>query len=95
MTLMLIDIQSLALEDVRDRVRAALRSDVDPEDLADFVAEVDWSSHESATADVRAALGQLEEWLTRLAEGDMSVSAFRASLLQLLPAEERAGSSTS
>ena len=50
---MLTKIQDLALEDVRLAVAEAVRGERDLDFLADFVASVDWSGFEDASAEVR------------------------------------------
>ena len=77
----LIDITSLALEEVRERAAAAMASPDASSELADFLASVSWSHSERADPAVRLMLGRLEQADTSYAEGDIDASAFRDEVI--------------
>jgi hypothetical protein len=87
---MLTKIQDLALEDVRLAVADALRGELDLDALADFVASVDWSGFEAASAEVRNSLGELESSLTAFEEDEITLDEALARLVAVFPgARER------
>jgi hypothetical protein len=86
----LIPIQTLDEDRVRAAVREALRSGLDYDMLADFVAAVDWSGPIDPLPPIAGILGTLEELTTEYSEGDITRDEFIAQLLSLLPEDERA-----
>jgi len=93
---MLTKIQDLTLDEIRLKVAIALRTGLDLDALADFVAGVDWSGFDGAPSAVKTALGDLEAWLTAFEEGDLTIAELVARLVSVFPDErERARRVTS
>ena len=84
-----VPIETLAVEDVEDAVRRALRGGLVPGLLDDFLATVDWSNQDRASKAIRETLGALEQSATEYAENDLSDADYKERLLKLLPASDR------
>ncbi len=80
-----IPIETLALVDVENAVRRALRGGLQPDSLNDFLATVDWSNQDRAAQPIREVLGMLEQFATEYAEADLTEDDYRNGLLGLLP----------
>ena len=89
MTSAAVPIETLALEDVKDAVRRALRGGLQPQWLGDFLATVDWTKQERAPQAIRETLGMLEQSATEYAEDDLNEADYRDRLLSVLPAADR------
>lgn len=85
-----IQIATLTNARISNEIRAALRTGLDADRVADFLSNIDWSGLQGATPAVRARLGLMEEWATEFAEGDVTRSGYIARLVSLLPKRERA-----
>ena len=89
MTSAAVPIETLALEDVKDAVRRALRGGLQQQWLDDFLATVDWTKQERAPQAIRETLGMLEQSATEYAEDDLNEADYRSRLLSVLPAADR------
>lgn len=85
----LLPIQAVNPEDVRRVVRESLGGGLDHDNVADFLASVDWSGVDREMPSIAAILGEMESWDTEYAEGDSSRAEYIARLLTLVPADER------
>ena len=85
-----IQIATMRNARILSEIRAAVRTGLDADRVADFLANVDWSTVSEAPSGIRDRLGLLEAWATAYAEGELSRSAYVARLLSLLPKRERA-----
>ena len=95
MTSAAVPIETLAVEDVVDAVRRALRGGLQPQWLDDFLATVDWTNQERAPQAIRETLGMLEQSATEYAEEDLTEANYRSRLLSVLPAADRLQPATS
>ena len=80
-------LSGVSREDIQALVRRALRPGLDPDEVADFVASVDWTG--SSPTPIARQLGELEAWAAAYAEEQMSRGEYMARLSSLLPEEER------
>ena len=78
------------LRDIRSVLPDAPQSEVDAEEIADFLAGVDWGRLDPASREARL-LGQLEGWTTAYGEGDMTQAEYVARLLSARPETAAAG----
>lgn len=84
-----IQIATLTNSRIASVVRRALRFGLDAELVADFLARVDWTTVERASAKTARRLGQMELWATEYAEGDLTRGEYMARLASVLPDTER------
>ena len=77
--------QTPTMREIRNLLDSSLRSPLDLDGVADFLAAVDWGrvDHKSREA---ALLGQIEGWTTEYTEGELSGAQYRAKLSDALNA---------
>ena len=85
----LIPILDLRPQDVHDAIRAALRSGLNADTLADFVASVDWSGTHTTRPPIADLVGHVEGWSAEYADGHLTETQYVGQLLSLLPVSER------
>lgn len=80
----------LTIDDVRRAIRASFtRESLDTASIEDFLASVDWSGAADAETPVAKLLGQLEQWATETAEGDLSNADLLSRLKALVEADTK------
>lgn len=85
----LLPIQNVQHSDVLEAVRRALRTGLDADVIADFLASVDWSGADRQRPAIADLLGELEAWTDQFDEGGLTISQFVGHLLGTLPVDER------
>ena len=80
----LIQIERLSIAGVREAISPAVAQVLDADSIAGWLAAVDWGQHEAADLAVRTLLGELEQWSTAFAEGDLSSAEYKRRLLSVL-----------
>ena len=57
--------------------------------MVGWLATIDWGGVERADDSVRELVGEIEQWSTAYAEGDLTHEEYKGRLLTILPGRER------
>ena len=76
-------IADLSTEDVRKTLARTLKSNTSIGGIADYVTSIDWSNASGADPELRRLLGEIEELVHAVEEGELLVADAREQMLAL------------